>query len=140
MITTIGAKVATPIIAGILLVSTVALGVSTVVQSVRLNGFGVLGWEITEGYRPLAIRLGNENVKLIANNLVISNGLDKCNIGVASLETARKAFQSEAQKLVDERLRLQKEYATRIARVGAIKATDEKCPTVDAIFNAGFGK
>jgi len=113
---------------------------AVVVQSVRLNGFGMLGWEITEGFRPMAIRLGNENVKLIANNLVISNGLDKCNLGVTALEDARKAFQDEAQKLVDERLRLQKEYASRISRVNAIKATDAKCPTVDAIFNAGFGK
>lgn len=140
MIAAIGTKVATPIIAGILLVSTAVLGVSTVVQSVRLNGFSILGWEWAEGYAPMAKRLERENIRLIAGNLVLSNGLDKCNIGVASLETARKAFQSEAQKLVDERLRLQKEYATRIARVGAIKATDEKCPTVDAIFNAGFGK
>lgn len=112
----------------------------SIVQSVRLNGLSFLGWEISEGYRPLALRLERENGKLVTNNLVLSNGLDKCNIGVKSMETARIAFQRAAQDLVDERLRLQKEYASRIARVGAIKATDAKCPTVDNIFTTGFGK
>lgn len=111
-----------------------------IVQSVRLNGFSVLGWEWSEGFRPIALRLERENVKLVANNLVISDGLNKCNIGVKGLEAARLSFQSEAQKLVDERLRLQKEYASRIARVNAIKPTHAVCPTVDAIYNAGFGK
>jgi hypothetical protein len=140
MIAGLLAKIATPFIVGFLLIATIVLGFSTVVQSIRLNGFSILGWEISEGYQPQALRLARENGKLIANNLVLSNGLDKCNIGVASLETARKTFQAEAQKLVDERLRLQQEYAALAKRVGAIKPTDAKCPTVDNIFNTGFGK
>lgn len=111
-----------------------------IVQSVRLNGFSLLGWEITEGYKPMAERLGRENGTLIRNNLVISNGLDKCNLGVTELKTARLAFQNEAQKLVDERLRLQKEFNTRISRVNALRPTDAKCPTIDTIFSTGFGK
>lgn len=111
-----------------------------VVQSVRLNGFSILGWEWSEGYRPIALRLERENSKLVANNLVISNGLDKCNIGVKGLETARLSFQSEAQKLADEHLHLQKSYAARIAQVSTIKPTGAMCETADAIINVGFGK
>lgn len=111
-----------------------------IIQSVRLNGFSILGWEWSEGYRPLALRLERENTKLVANNLVISNGLDKCNLGVVELAKARKDFQTEAQNLVNERLRLQQEYRDRISRVNAIKPTDAKCPSVDNIFNVGFGK
>jgi len=129
---------------GILIFCFACIGIVTlpvsVVQSIRLNGMSLLGWEISEGYRPMALRLERENIKLVANNLVISNGLDKCNIGVKSLETARVALQSAAQDLVDERLRLQKEYRDRIARVNAIKPTDAKCPSVDNIFAVGFGK
>lgn len=119
--------------------SIVLLPVS-IVQSIRLNGLGFLGWEISEGYKPMAQRLERENVKLVANNLVLSNGLDKCNIGVKSLEVARQTFVREAQNLVNERLRLQEEYRQRIARVNGIKATDAMCPTVDNIFTTGFGK
>lgn len=133
-------KAATPVVVGFLFVATIVLGIATTVQSVRLNGFGILGWEIAEGYRPLALRLGRENTKLVANNLTLSNGLDKCNLGVKNLEIARVAFQTEAQKLVDERLRLQREYNTRIARVNALRPTDAKCPTIDTIFSTGFGR
>ncbi len=119
---------------------------AVIVQSVRLNGFDLFGWTISEGwewsegYRPQALRLARENVKLVANNLVLSNGLDKCNIGVTSLEKARTAFQVEAQRFVDLSLRLQKEYADRIHAVNTIKPTDQKCVSVDKIFSAGFGK
>lgn len=137
---TLLSKIATPIIAGVLLVLVIVLGVSTLVQSIRLNGFGLLGWTITEGYRPMAERLGNDNARLIGNNLAVSSALDKCNGGVAALEKARSTFAKAAQDLVDEKLRLQADYNRRVARLGAIKPTSAVCPSVDNIFNTGFSK
>lgn len=134
------ARIATPIVTAVLLVLVLLFGTVAVVQSVRINGFEILGWELSEGYKPMAVRLGNENGRLIGNNLALSSGLDKCNLGVAALEKTRLSLVAAAQKLVDEQLRLQQEYANRVAKLNSIKPTGATCPSVDTIFNTGFGK
>lgn len=69
----------------------------------------------------------------------LGKGLDRCNASVDGLAAAAKKFQDAAQALVDQRLKEQREYQSRIAAVSQIKPTDAQCPSVDKIFSTGFG-
>lgn len=70
----------------------------------------------------------------------MKGGLETCNASVAALGKAGQTWQAAAQAMVDAALKRQRAYLDAMARVNGIAATDAKCPTVDAIFNAGVVK
>lgn len=113
---------------------------AVIVQTVRLNGISVFGWYAVDGYKPMYEKLLFKDNILLGNVSALQGGLDRCNVSVTGLAAAGKTMTAAAQALVDARLKEQEAFGKAISKVGAIKPTDAKCPSVDNIFNTGFAQ
>lgn len=109
-----------------------------VVQTVRIDGLDLGGWYAVEGYKPLYERSLTELVTLRGNNAALDHGLQTCNASVDALKIAGDLLTRNAQKLIAIAGQMQSRLDGNAAAVHAMKSSDAKCPTVDAIIGRGF--
>lgn len=109
-----------------------------IVQTVRIDGLDLGGWYAVQGYKPQLERAQTDLATLHANNAALDHGLNTCNASVDALKKAGDIFTANAQKLIDAANGMASRANTNAAAVAAIKATDAKCPSADAIIGRGF--
>lgn len=109
-----------------------------VVQTVRINGITILGWSITDGYKPLYEKDEAALVTLRGNNAALSDGIKVCNASVDQLHAAGAKATADAQAAIADREKDAAAYLANIAALKKIKSTNEKCPVGDSILNGAF--
>lgn len=73
-----------------------------------------------------------------ANTITLGNAVKACNASVDGIKIASDKLTASTQAAIDElESSRTKSQATWTAALNAIKSTDEKCPTADAIIQAG---
>lgn len=84
------------------------------------------------------VQLSGDLATAKGNAATLGNAVQACNTSVAGIKTAGDKLTAAAQALVDELNKERGQYAGAIAKVQAVKSSDEKCPVADAILSAGF--
>lgn len=111
---------------------------AVVVQTVRIDGLDIFGWYAVDGYRPLYLQAKIDLTTLRGNNRTLEAGITTCNASVDALKRAGDARLADAQRQVEEAATHAADLQRDIARLRAVKSSQEVCPNADMILRAGF--
>jgi hypothetical protein len=107
---------------------------AAVVQTVRLDGISIFGWQVVDGFKPEADRLRSENATLSQNAGAYRDGLQSCNAGIERLRSASDDATKSAEAALNAARENGRELESKAVAILAKRNSDsDACAAADRL-------